>query len=241
MSSAKSSRNSFFPDNDIGSLHFSLRKKIVCSPVSMIAPRLRQTLLEIRNGVRVSTIAILIQYWSKGTSMAVLHCTTLLLPKRNDMFTGCSTTACCTVHGRLCRNSATWYRPITVWDAPRSTIPKVWFVANKMDSGEVDLIRLWSGLTLGVFVNFTVILGSVDTESGLGLSGTTDLSPVMALSFGEGLVVTSASSFLEALGSFALWNFAVKRLRKSPHRRVWGISCWGWLLNPTLTSDMDLV
>ena len=57
----KSSRNSFLLDKSNGNLQLSFWKKILWSVVSMMAPRLRQTLLEIKNGVLVSTTAILIQ------------------------------------------------------------------------------------------------------------------------------------------------------------------------------------
>ena len=134
VSAQKSSRNSFFPESSNGSSQLSFWKKIHCRLVSMMAPRLRQTLLEIRNGVRVSTMAILIQNLSTGINMARLQGTTLLFPKRNDISTGRSCTSLWTSVGRLSRNSRTWCLPMTVCEAPKSTIPMAWVVANKATS-----------------------------------------------------------------------------------------------------------
>ena len=119
ISSQRSSRKRFFPDSVIGNVHCSLRNQMVWHSVSMIAPRLRHTLLEIRNGVCDSTTAILIQYLSIGMRMARLHGTTLLLPKRNVMFTGLSKIIGRTESGTCSKNSSNWCWPITVWEAPK--------------------------------------------------------------------------------------------------------------------------
>ena len=172
-SSQKSIRKRFFPDNVSAKVHCSSLKKIVCVVVSITAPRFRQTLLEIKKGVRESTMAILIQNRSTGTRMARLQGTMLLFPNLNDMLTLRSWINGRIAAGALQRNSSSWWRPMTVWEAPKSTMPVVRDVANMA----VSDVALTSWKTLDLMV--------IGTPPGLQKLCFTLLST--APSFGEGV------------------------------------------------------
>ena len=204
VKSLKSSKKSFFPDRVKGRVQFSCRKNTVLCSVSMMAPRLRHTLLEIRNGVLEGTIAILIQKRSTGTIKAFSQGTVLLLPKRKDICTACSKTLDRTSSGKVCRNSETWCWPMTVCDAPKSRIPTDCDVANNVSSTWTEF---W---TLGGDLSFTV------SQSDLywAICGTTDDRKVIWL-FGEGVAAELSFGdgiFLHANELSDCWNSCSKRL-----------------------------
>ena len=92
----------------------AVHEKMVCLVVSMTAPKLRQTLLEMRKGVLDSTMAILTRNRSTGTRIARWQGTMLLFPNRNDMLTLRSWISGRIAAGTLQRNSSSWCCPMAV-------------------------------------------------------------------------------------------------------------------------------
>ena len=70
----------------------SLEKLTWSKAVSIWAPRVLKTLLEIRNGVLEFTMQIYTNHLASGTRIAREHATVLLLPKRKIVLHGTSRT-----------------------------------------------------------------------------------------------------------------------------------------------------
>ena len=132
----------------------------------MTALSWRNALLEIRNGVVDGTNAIFSQMGPTGTNMAVSQATVPLLPKRNDIDTGRYCTWSRISRGNWDRNSSCWWHPITVCEAPRSTIPTVPWLANKMSTGSWWIMET---LDFGTLVGWQPT--GPDLLSGLLVSG----------------------------------------------------------------------
>ena len=161
-SSQRSSKNSFLPESWSGSSQSNWRNQILWLLVSITAPKHLQTLLEMRNGVFDSTIAILIQNLSIGTKMARLHGTTLLFPKRKDMSTGFSWTKLRTWGGKWLKTLAAgvgpW--PFEMHQGPKFPGSKTW---------RTRLVPVFVVKSLG---DHWTHLGTVLTDWLVGLFGT---------------------------------------------------------------------
>ena len=128
--SQMSRRNSFLSERRSGAVHPSFSKWTCCLAVWMTAPNWRKTLLEMRNGVTEGTMATLSHMWPIGIINAWSHATVPLLPNRKDIATGLSKTCCRRSLGNCRRSSSFCWKPMTDWEAPRSTMPRVPWLAK---------------------------------------------------------------------------------------------------------------
>ena len=87
-SSQKSNKYSFLAVRDSGILTPILAKVIVSWAVSICAPKVRNTLLDIKNGVLDWTMHTLTFHRDNGTNRASWHSTVLLFPKRKTVLHG---------------------------------------------------------------------------------------------------------------------------------------------------------
>ena len=106
------------------------RTNIVCISVSMMAPSALKRVFERRNGVDPGTMAILSNKPSMGITIACSLLSVCWFPKRKTIWHLHLLTWSFTVGSRLAKNSVTWLLPITVLVAPRSTTPRLPWVAK---------------------------------------------------------------------------------------------------------------
>ena len=157
-------------DNRKGTEHPSFSKWTTWLCVSITAPRLRNTELDMRNGVFVSTRAMRNHTEPTGINMAFWLVMVLLLPKRNVIETFCSLTLLRTSSGSSAKNFPAWWWPITDCDAPKSTIPQQPWLAKRTGSCFSPTCSITSGLLSDV--GDCGMLSRV-ISTGLGLSSST--------------------------------------------------------------------
>ena len=100
--------------------------------------------LEIRNGALPSITTIRKKSSPSGTMRACLLTNVCWLPKRNIRLRGWRFTLLRTHSGIWLKNSRTWRLPMTVWEAPKSTIPTEPADANRLmrsDSESSSVLR----------------------------------------------------------------------------------------------------